>query len=92
MIEYIRKDYIKNIILERWSNSHGAESYAYSRVLDCIEEAPVMKAKRGRWMNTYPVTCSACGGYAATEYEDANTYEAVLSPYCPNCGAQMNEG
>lgn len=92
MIEYISKEYIKNIILERWSNSHGAESYAYSHVLEDIDEAPTTKPKRGRWMNTYPVTCSACGGYAATEYEDANRYEAILSPYCPHCGAQMCEG
>ena len=91
MIECINREYICDVVRERRDNSCGAECYAYNRVLEDIAEAPTVKPKRGRWRSTYPVTCSACGGYAATDYEDANRYEAWLSPYCPNCGAQMNE-
>ena len=90
MIECVSKEYMRDIVRDRRDNACGAECYAYNRVLEDIDEAPIVKAKRGRWMSTYPVTCSACGGPAATDYEDANTYEAWLSSYCPNCGAQMS--
>lgn len=43
----------------------------------------------GKWLRGYPIHCSLCGGAAATEYEDANRYEAWQSPYCPHCGQPM---
>ena len=91
MVECMTKEYIRNIVLDYRDTSCGAECYAYNRVLNSIDEAPAVKEKRGRWMSTYPATCSACGGYAATDYEDVNRYDPWLSPYCPNCGAHMTE-
>ena len=62
-------------------------------VLRAIDSAPTIDAVEvvhGQWLQGYPIHCSVCGGYAATEYEDVNTYEAWLSPYCPHCGAKMD--
>lgn len=64
-----------------------------SRFLDQIDQQPdvdAVKVMHGRWMQGYPMSCSVCGGAAATDYEDANRYDAWLSQYCPNCGAKMD--
>lgn len=92
MNEYISKEYIRNITLNRWSNACGAESYAYSRVLDDIYEAPdadVVELKHGRWYladDGDGVVCSECG-------EDFCVLlnEVMRFKYCPNCGAYMRE-
>lgn len=36
-----------------------------------------------RWLNTKKPYCSECGWYENSEYE--------ATPYCPNCGAKMEE-
>ena len=60
--------------------------------------------KRGQWIReseetpylqgVYKTRCSECGGeplYISTdEWED--TYRERLTPYCPNCGADMRGG
>ena len=87
MVECITKEYIRNIVQDHRDNSCGAECYAYGVVLDDIDAAPAVKEKRGRWVSTYPVTCSVCRCHAAMDYK----YDIWLSPYCPNCGAHMTE-
>lgn len=64
---------------------------AVLRGIDFAESVDAVEVVHGEWKTGYPITCSVCGGYAATEYEDANIYEAWLSPYCPNCGADMRK-
>lgn len=62
-------------------------------VINYLENQPTVDAVEvvhGRWLQGYPVSCSVCGGAAATDYEDVNRYEAWLTPYCPNCGARMD--
>ena len=84
MAEYIEREAAKRYLAFGNACSDG--------VLDLLDEVPaadVAPVVHGRWETGYPITCSVCGGYAATEYEDANIYEAWLSPYCPNCGAKM---
>ena len=94
MREYISKDYINKRLEAMLADAWGAEHYAYGRMRDEIKYAPVdeiVHFQIGKWMKGYPICCSVCGGAAATDYEDANRYEAWLSPYCPNCGARMME-
>ena len=55
-----------------------------------LDKRKYAEQKHGRWMPGYPMSCSVCGGSAATDYEDANRYDAWHSPYCPNCGAKMD--
>ena len=69
------------------------ENIFIDAIIDEIDNAPdvdAVEVVHGRWEQGYPIFCSVCGGAAATEYEDANRYEAWLSPYCPNCGAKMD--
>ena len=92
MSEYISKEYISNIELKRWSDACGAESYAYSRVLDDIAEAPiadVVEVKHGRWYladDGDGLVCGECGEDFCHIYLEVERFN-----YCPNCGAQMNE-
>jgi hypothetical protein len=101
MSEYISKEYIRNIVLKRWSDACGAESYAYSRVLDDIAEAPIENVAlimHGKWkydsynMNFY---CTACNEEALvirhTTIDGDEYAEECLSDYCPNCGARMDK-
>ncbi len=92
MNEYISKEYIRNVELKRWSDACGAESYAYSRVLDDIAEAPiadVIEVKHGHWENDeYGYHCSVCKCDAL--YDGFN--HPVKAHHCSHCGAKMNEG
>lgn len=86
--EYISKEYIRTITLERWSNSCGAESYAYSRVLEDIEEADVVELKHGHWQPHWcDAYCSVCG---YLHKSDGFGSQRENYPYCPQCGSKMD--
>lgn len=97
MNEYISKEYIRNIELKRWSDACGAESYAYSRVLDDIDEAPiadVAEVKYGYWIEKNNVSyCSVCGegitGRNLFICDGENWIPTARFNYCSNCGAKM---
>lgn len=99
MNEYISKEYIRNIELKRWSDACGAESYAYSRVLEDIAEAPiadVVEVKHGHWIRTNDVDyCSVCGegviGRNLFVCDGEKWVPTVMFNYCSNCGAYMRE-
>lgn len=67
--------------------------------VDCNEDCnncPIVevgKVKHGRWISTastltgYWHKCSGCGGVAIPYYNGQD----ILSPYCPWCGARMDE-
>lgn len=92
MNEYISKEYIRNVVLKHWSDSVGAECYAYARVLDDIGDAPVSdmtEFKRGRWYladDGDGVVCSECGTDFCVLLNEVMNFK-----YCPNCGAYMRE-
>ena len=83
MNEYINKEYIRNIELKRWNDACGAESYAYSCVLEDIAEAPIADVevvRHAKWIpfaNYDAFKCSKCG-----------RVEFNKEPYC-HCGAKM---
>ena len=94
MKEYISKYYINNLLEKHLDDWCGPEYFTCSIIQDEINDTPVdeiVHFQIGKWMQGYPVHCSVCGGAAATEYEDANRYEAWLTSYCPHCGARMME-
>ena len=99
MNEYISKEYIRNIELKRWSDSCGAESYAYSRVLEDIAEAPiadVVEVKHGHWIvNSEIMHCSVCGYETSVLRQYVYNGEKWLPleaiNYCGNCGAKMDQ-
>ena len=70
----------------------------YGDILALIDEQPTITpdrlVKRGRWIGThdgvyYSYSCSECGAEALTEEE--TMHDQVLSKYCPNCGALMED-
>lgn len=88
MNEYISKEYIRNMELKRWSDACGAESYAYSRVLEDIAEAPiadVVEVKHGHW-ELIP-NHDALGFCSVCKFKPA----FVSYKYCPNCGTKMDQ-
>lgn len=61
--------------------------------ITCVEHAPVIEERKyGRWRfvaNMLPYhLCSVCGRRALF---DENSYDTVVSNYCPHCGAVMDE-
>lgn len=59
----------------------------------CVEHAPtVEERKHGHWKfvaNMLPYhICSVCGSRALF---DENSYDTVMSNYCPHCGTVMDE-
>lgn len=94
MSEYISKEYIRNITQKHWDDSCGAECYAYSAVLDDIDEAPiadVVEVKHGHWIidehgHVCDVKCSVCEKEYACHY---GMLKLQNFSYCPNCGAKM---
>lgn len=86
MNEYINKEYIRNIVQHHWDYTCGAECFAYGRVLDDIDEAPVTEIKHGRWIKHdmgigyCPLyECSVCGKHWNIDMD-----------YCGECGAKMD--
>ena len=83
LMEYINKNYCYS----------GLPMAAHICTMELLTYAPrvdAVEVKHGRWVNGYPISCSVCGGFAPTDYEDCNRYEAWLTTYCPNCGAKMD--
>ena len=52
--------------------------------------ADVVPVVHGQWLKGVQIYCSVCGEYAHTNYQDADVYEAFLTPYCHGCGAKMD--
>ena len=51
--------------------------------------ADVEEVKHGEWIQGVPYRCSICGNPAPEEKNTSERYSCWLSPYCPNCGADM---
>ena len=100
MTEYIDRQQLIERIKETptyWDDGGGAcgvptkypsGMYYPDDIISCIEDTPLVDAtevKYGEWVydsNTGEPRCSECG-------EDA--LEGVITPYCPHCGAKMDE-
>ena len=88
MNEYINKEYIRNIVQGYWDSSCGdGELFAFGRVLDEIDDAPITEINHGRWCladDGDGVVCSECGEDFCNIYLEVERFK-----YCPNCGARM---
>ena len=74
-----------------WENCYNgfSDTYDKARIIDAIDEQPTIEAepvRRGRWTRFYyreadfSINCSLCDNPVRWR-----------SPYCPWCGAQMEE-
>lgn len=85
MSEYIEREVLKENIL---SNKLMAREPATNRILQMIEDAPtadVQEVRHGKWLeDDYGYChCSNC------RYEHDSP--ECITPYCPECGAKMDE-
>ena len=88
MDEYIKKEAAITALL-----NDAQEQVGYSRedAADCIfwlDTADVAPVRHGRWECGKP--CPFCGG-DRFEGLDADIWADWEPPYCPNCGAKMDE-
>ena len=88
----IDADELKKAWCEKCDNRHlcgdkaGCDEVKELYAMPTIEAEP----KHGRWISTwkgYWHKCSVCGGVAIPYYNGQD----ILSPYCPWCGAKMDE-
>lgn len=91
MAEYIDRDKALKEF-DAWVESTGALSkgtsyYAEARgCIECVPVADVEPVRHGRWLinpDGYYPYCSEC------KQEPAR---CIMTNYCPNCGAKMDEG
>ena len=92
MSRYIDADKLKkegwHLVRER---KNRWKAYIEGMDLDCVPTADVQEVRHGRWEHDgydFPhgndwVHCSVCG-------KRGINVPADLTPYCPNCGAQMD--
>ena len=86
---------------ERGNLVHGAISDGNAlykaddvfEVLNKLSAADVVEVVHGEWIHNprreYDYICSICRGDAP---EDRMRNNAILTPYCPHCGAKMDGG
>ena len=68
--------------------------YSKSDAIDCINVTPtadVAEVKHGEWVNKgdYAV-CTECGERSGTQYDGVEPIP-LMTKFCPNCGARMDE-
>lgn len=98
MAEYIeREDAIK--VAEKYGLANGSVLGRHTGLADCIASeiasipaADVEEVRHGHWMykrigDRGQTNCSVCGKRNSTD----SVFENPCKPYCPNCGAKMDE-
>ena len=85
MREYIRKEYINNLLegfLDRW---FGPEYYACSIIQDELEDVPeteIVRLQYGHWI------VGLDGSYICPKCDTVFRYES--GHYCANCGTRLD--
>ena len=93
MNEYINKQYIRNTVQTYLDTSCGAEYYAYDRVLDEIDRAPLTEIKQGEWTEEkydhWSYSWGRVGSHSYT-YKCSECSKSFSLPhnYCPDCGSK----
>ena len=67
----------------------GTADYIY--MIEDMPAADVAPVRHGRWIDKgeYGV-CTECGGRSGTQYDGVEPIP-LMTQFCPNCGAQMDE-
>ena len=60
--------------------------------VECFQPSDVAPVAHGRWIykGEYAV-CTECGGRSGTQYDGVEPIP-LMTQFCPNCGAKMDEG
>ena len=88
MAEYIKREDAIAVFGDIHPLDYNAS--AYVNAIKNLPSADVAPVVHGRWRRT-PMACY--GGGVITEYECSvcEEHQVAESPYCPNCGARMDE-
>lgn len=67
----------------------GTADYIY--MIEDMPTADVAPVRHGRWIDKgeYAV-CTECGGRSSTQYDGVEPIP-LMTQFCPNCGAKMDE-
>lgn len=96
---YVNTDKINLIFIEDGYTRLNVDGFIYAlysdqtpqEILQMIDEQPTVDAepvRHGRWIrDEFGTRCGACGLYAYRDKFD----QPWESPYCPHCGARMDE-
>lgn len=98
MAEYIEREAISQKIRKYYYKNPPNSSYGegFDRGLDRAQReilnapaADVVPVRHGRWEPGNPI-CPVCGGDKFKDL-DADIWADWEPPYCPNCGAKMEQ-
>ena len=90
MKEYIEREAAKELHCKICKDKYvcyRGENCEEIKLFNTLPKADVKKVVHARWENH--THCTACGW--AMEDDVAGGYYMVAFPYCPNCGATMDE-
>lgn len=95
LIEKAKEHYFSNNKKEAYVNGVLAAKSVLKEVFSNQTETDVAPVRHGRWIDErskqgYGMTtrCSACGERSGIGGIESNRHK----PFCPNCGAKMDEG
>lgn len=92
LLEILKNNYAIYSSKTRGSYLDGVHDGIKMAILYVIGATTIEERKHGRWKfvaNMLPYhICSVCGSRALF---DENSYDTVMSNYCPYCGAIMDE-
>ena len=82
---------MRNKLFNLLNDNTMCHSSECEEIADLLIESGVIK-HQGKWINTSMncvILCSACGERLELCYPDGTEVRAL--PYCPHCGAKMQE-
>ena len=90
MDEYIKKADVLQVIERNamWNRSF----YALHDDIEDMTAAYIVPVRHGRWeMRGGKRYCTSCGERACVTRDSEDFWYTIGTPYCPNCGAKMDE-
>lgn len=97
MTEYINREKFRKFAMEMTDSNEVKFEYCYpywqfNKAINEMPATDVAPVRRGRWeTKDGTCTCSVCGGTAIGREEEHDGFDHLLTRYCPNCGAKMED-
>lgn len=97
MSEYIEREALRKFAKKTTDSTEVKFTCCYpywqfNKAINDMPAADVAPVRRGRWRADHgSCVCSECGGAAIGREEDHGGFDNLLTRYCPNCGAKMED-
>ena len=97
MAEYIEREATIELLRSLGSRDYRREKGTIQEAIKMVSfpeytpSADVAPVRHGRWIDKgeYAV-CTECGGRSGTQYDGVEPIP-LMTQFCPNCGAKMDE-